>query len=222
MRPFLALAPILRALAALLLVSGTLAHAADPPRVIHYQGVLKTPAGAPVLGPVDVQFELFTTPTGGGAFWRETHTNLTTVNGAFSVRLGSIVPLTMAFDQAFYLGIKVGNDPDMTPRQPLSSVPYALNAPFKRSIHGCFPGQANHNGGLYEVTYTASSKTYAVLILQQFATPGYTVLLDARTSKGRSYALTPSAKAVDGITLTGGWLDDDGETVATVCFLMAE
>ena len=49
-------------------------------------------------------------------------------NGAFSVQLGSVTafPSSLWTGQALYLGVTVGNDPEMTPREQITSVPYAL------------------------------------------------------------------------------------------------
>jgi hypothetical protein len=135
-----------------------------------------------------------------------------------------VTPIGLPFDVPYFLGIAAGGDAEMAPRQPLASVPYALNpGPFARAVHGCFPGQANAAGLNYAVTYTGAGAQYAMTLADgALQTAAYTVLVDARTSKGRGYSLVASNKSAGGITFTGGWLDDDGETVASICFLFAE
>jgi hypothetical protein len=51
--------------------------------------------------------------------------------GLFSTALGSVIPIStdVAFDKQYFLGIKVGNDTEMTPRYALQSAPYALALP---------------------------------------------------------------------------------------------
>ncbi|RUP24628.1 MAG: hypothetical protein EKK45_23885 [Curvibacter sp.] len=49
----------------------------------------------------------------------------------------------------------------------------------------------------------------------------YTVLLDGRTSNGRSLALRSGGDPVAGLTLTPGWLDAGGETIQSICFMVA-
>ena len=56
--------------------------------------------------------------------------------GVYSVNLGSVNPInpaTVPFDAQYYLGVKVGTDPEMTPRNPLTAVPYAFTANYALS-----------------------------------------------------------------------------------------
>jgi len=105
---------------------------------IHYQGVLKTAAGAAVSdGSYDIVFNLYTAASGGTAIWTGTHTAansnaVTVADTVFSVLLGSGTGNTLAdvnFDQdELYLGVTVGSDSEMTPRQRVGSAAYAFNA----------------------------------------------------------------------------------------------
>jgi len=72
-------------------------------------------------------FSIYDAPIEGNHLWEETR-NVTVTNGVYSVILGEETPLNLPFDIPYYLGLTVGNDEEMTPRQPLSSTPYALNA----------------------------------------------------------------------------------------------
>jgi hypothetical protein len=73
-------------------------------------------------------FRLYTSASGGTALWTETQ-NVTVTAGTYTVLLGSVSTLnTVAFDQPYFLGVTVGGDTEMTPRQALSSAPYALRA----------------------------------------------------------------------------------------------
>jgi len=105
---------------------------AGVPSSIHYQGVLCDPVtGDPVAdGGYNFVFSIYNVATGGTPLWTETQTGVTVDDGYFSVLLGSVNPLDASdFDGTTrYLGIKVGADSEMTPRQLLASVPYALNA----------------------------------------------------------------------------------------------
>lgn len=73
-------------------------------------------------------FALYNSPSGGPALWTETQNNISVANGIYSVTLGAVTPLSLAFDTQYYLGVAVGADAEMTPRQPLSSVAYAFRA----------------------------------------------------------------------------------------------
>lgn len=106
--------------------------AAQIPRTLTYQGVLKKADGSPVVGPVTLTVSLFTTPIGGTAIWGpETHQDEPLTSGVYTITLGkpkkgTPVPLTFAFDKPSYLQVAVGGV--MIGRHALTSVPYALRA----------------------------------------------------------------------------------------------
>jgi hypothetical protein len=54
----------------------------------------------------------------------------------FNVALGSVNPFSIPFDIPYYLGIKVGSDPEMSPRVPLASAAYAIRAEETNKILG--------------------------------------------------------------------------------------
>lgn len=100
--------------------------------VIPYQGTLVTANGERVSGQISITFRLYNVPTDGTPLWEETHTGSNAVqvqNGLFQVNLGSLVPIPAnVWDtQPLYLGVQVENDPEMSPRPMVGSVPYALH-----------------------------------------------------------------------------------------------
>jgi hypothetical protein len=102
---------------------------ADVPLLLSQQGRLLNASDDPVTGTVSMVFSLYTTATGGTATWTETH-NVTLDSGYFVVTLGDTTALTKALftGNPLYLGIKVGSDAEMVPREELVSVPYAVVA----------------------------------------------------------------------------------------------
>ncbi len=98
------------------------------PQTINYQGMLKTAGGAPVNGSVQMQFSLYTSPTSTPALWTEVQSSVTVTAGQYSVFLGRVTPINLPFDAQYYLGITIGTDAEMTPRQPLTSTAYAFRA----------------------------------------------------------------------------------------------
>jgi hypothetical protein len=110
------------------------------------QGRLFDSTGAPLTGTsVSLTLALYndkqngtpsqTVSTSGPLLWTETQTGITLDSGFFSVILGSTSPLSQAIfqnaaqaGQSLYLGITVNTDPEMSPRQPLNTVPYAFVA----------------------------------------------------------------------------------------------
>jgi hypothetical protein len=115
------------AILALLLHCALSAHAQAPP-ALNYQGHLTNAAGQPVDGAVAITFSLYAQPAGGAALWTETHAAVGVSSGAFSVRLGSVNPLELAFDQPYYLGVSVGMDAEMGARLALGAAAYAVRA----------------------------------------------------------------------------------------------
>lgn len=99
---------------------------------ISYQGQLTNSSGQPLSATLPMSFALYTTPTGGTAVWTETRSGANAVpvaNGLFSMLLGSVTPLDPnLLNQDLWLGISVDGDAEMTPREKLGSVPYAVRA----------------------------------------------------------------------------------------------
>jgi len=115
------------------LISTTSAQPDEPesiPSVINYQGTLLEPdTGFPVGdGEYTFVFSIHASAT-GDPLWQETQI-VSVGGGLFSVLLGSVNPLTddLFSDSERYLGVKVGDNEEMSPRQQLASVPYAFQA----------------------------------------------------------------------------------------------
>jgi hypothetical protein len=105
---------------------------AEIPGKINYQGYLTSAAGVPVNGTVQIIFSIYDVSSGGSALWTETR-NITVTRGVYNVNLGDVAPITLPFDVPYYVGVKVGADPEMTPRSSLTSVPYAITANYALS-----------------------------------------------------------------------------------------
>lgn len=98
------------------------------PNTINYQGYLTDSVGNPLDGTVDMVFALYDVDTGGSPLWTEPQTGVVVTDGLFSVNLGEVTPITLPFNHPYWLGMKVGGDDEMTPRQPFTSVGYAYRA----------------------------------------------------------------------------------------------
>jgi len=98
------------------------------PQLINFQDILRDGSGNPVANNnYSVRFRIYDDPNAGNVLWSES-TSVSTNNGLFSVLLGALTPVP---DTAFnnpdrWLGIKVGGDAEMTPRQKLTSVGYTF------------------------------------------------------------------------------------------------
>jgi len=107
------------------------AACADVPPMINYQGKLMQPSGAPVPDATySMQFATYDVPTGGTALWSETNPGVQVKGGLFATMLGSVVnlPANVFDSQNRFFGVKVGSDPEMTPRQQVASSAFAFRA----------------------------------------------------------------------------------------------
>ncbi|MDJ0869625.1 MAG: hypothetical protein QNK03_26230 [Myxococcota bacterium] len=122
---------LLVAVAAPAALSGT-AHAAPPPDV-SYQGRLLDGTGDALTGPVTIEIGIWSQLSGGILLYGETHENQALSDGVFAIVLGTGAAPTRAFDAELFDGpnrfLEVTIDGEtLTPRQPLTSVPYALQS----------------------------------------------------------------------------------------------
>ncbi|MDB4930755.1 MAG: procollagen, type alpha, partial [Myxococcaceae bacterium] len=106
----------------------TAAHAQVPQQLVH-QGRLLDRMGAPIAGSQSITYRIYDAASGGTQLWSETLT-VTLDDGYFSAQLGLMTPFgaTVFNGTQRFLAVAVGTDPEMTPREPVSSVPYALVA----------------------------------------------------------------------------------------------
>ena len=117
---------ILAVLAIGLFLAGQLA-AQGVVGTLSIQGSLKANNGQAVdNGAYALTFKLYTAQTGGTAIWTEAHPSVNIVGGIYSVELGTITPLTPAFDVPYWLGITIGSSIELQPRTALTPAPYAL------------------------------------------------------------------------------------------------
>lgn len=96
------------------------------PTTINYQGVLKDNAGVTVAdGDYNITFKLYDVNVDGTELWTETKT-VNVVDGIINTKLGSVTPLTLPFNAAYWLGVTIAAGSELTPRVELSSVPYSF------------------------------------------------------------------------------------------------
>ena len=116
------------------------------PGVVTYQGKLTNPDGTIVgNGTYSVTFSIYDVSSGGTALWSETQT-VNVVDGIFNVSLGSStqIPADILNNTALYLGIKVGSDSEMVPRQNITSTFYALKADDADKLGGTDSAEYAH------------------------------------------------------------------------------
>lgn len=160
-------------------------HAAQTvPALLNFQGKLADSTGVPLAdGSYNIRFRAYyNAPTGGSPAWTETHdgaNRVTVRNGVFNTKLGGITPFTSSDFAGYTIYIEielptpgtatcdgVGCSPSwaegaMTPRQPMASNAYAMNADLVDDIDGASLAQLSANQ-----TFTGDN-TFTGTFLQQ-------------------------------------------------------
>ena len=107
----------------LLIVAGFLLvlfsySSAQVPQLINYQGKLTKASGAPLDTTISMVFSIYADSAGTILKWTETQGAVVVEKGIFNVLLGNVNPIpdTVFDGNTRYLGVKVGGDPEITPR----------------------------------------------------------------------------------------------------------
>ena len=112
------------------------------PNDVRYQGRLTDSVGAPLTGPVHIELRIYGILFGGDPLYAEGHAGVALDDdGRFGLLLGLGTPMAGAFDTSLFEGVnrylEVVIDGDvLSPRLPISSVPYAMVAEEASAVQG--------------------------------------------------------------------------------------
>ena len=222
--------------------SAQAAPAQTVPLTFTQQGRLLDDAGEPIDGGALVfKFALYASATGGTELWSEEQ-SITPDQGYFSARIGETTafPSTL-FDGSkgtLFLGVTVGSDSEMTPRQQLTSTPFSLLS--LNAVHATSADSASEaTGGLNTRINaletrdscpdpTARAKWGFCIWLEDPGTPGYNTnyrgAATACKDKGArlcTLAEVSAAQAAGAEWCSWGWVADrTNDTTAYVAFPM--
>jgi len=119
----------------LFIVILSMAMYAQIPKTLNYQGHLANADGSKIAdGYYTLRFSLHDTET-GGAIWSETQ-SVALVNGSFNAILGNSTPLTLPFNQQYWMEIRIGDGDPLSPRIRLTSSAYAMRSCNADSVNG--------------------------------------------------------------------------------------
>lgn len=114
--------------AAILIFLASVGVLSMTPTEISCQGYLTDGSGDPVVdSSYSIVFTIYDAASGGDSEFTETQ-SITTVDGLFSVLLGSVSPIvdTVFADSSRWLGLAVDGDPEIAPRTKLTSSAFAF------------------------------------------------------------------------------------------------
>lgn len=184
----------------------SVAGMAAAPSLVNYSGVLTDAGGLPQVGSFNVQFRVYDQEISEATpLWAELQSVTTDADGRFSVLLGSITPLTSPVFAGTdrWLGIRVGTDPEMTPRTRIASVPYALRtATVSASDNSEEPGIASNNNNVTPITMVAFATE--VLVSRSITVPAAGYVLALATCQVSAAGVADSAEF---------WLQDNNGPV---------
>ena len=104
------------------------------------QALLTGADGIPVSdGAYALTFRFYDTDTGGLPLWEETQ-QVEVAGGLFHAILGSATPLTLAFDQPYWVGVTIGQEEEMAPSPGLNLIGLQPHGPRHRGRAGERPG----------------------------------------------------------------------------------
>jgi hypothetical protein len=178
-----------------LVLTAGIASAAMVTQSISYQGKLTDAAGNPLTGSYSVTFKLYDVASGGTALATDTH-SVTATSGLFTTTIATNPAVIDG--RALWLGIKVGSDAEMTPRQEIRPVPYALGLRPGAVI----TGDAGSNPSLKVIN---TGTNVAALIAGTTGTNSPALFANALGASPAVYALSPNDIGVYGNGKTGAY-----------------
>ena len=144
---------------------------------IPVQGRLADAGGNPLDGDYSITFRLYAVPSGGTELCHDTNA-VQVDKGLFNSEIWGNCQDQMT-GQQLYLGIEVGTDGEMTPRQPIYAVPYAWSLR---------PG----------AVISASMGTTPNLHLETWSTNGRGLRAYAMSTTGTNYGIVGATRSPDG------------------------
>ncbi len=137
---------------------------AEVPTSMQFQGYLTDAEGEPLVGVYSIIFTLYDEVEDGNAIWTE-RLDVAIDSGSFSAKLGDINPLdpNIFGDDILWMSIAIGQDDELSPRSPISSVPYATRASVADNAMTETDVQSIIDDGSYLTGYDESDPTVNAL-----------------------------------------------------------
>ncbi len=179
---------------------------AQVPKLINYQGRLTDSGGTPITGTLSMELKIYNTASGSSHLWTESQSVVVT-DGDFNILLGSVTPIQYSVFNGGdkYLGIKVGADPEMTPRKRLVSVGYAFQADNADNVDGKDASDFVHTG---QANSVSSGMIQSNAVTKEKVTPDFVSSVDGVKNDGGNIDLVAGSN----VTIT----PDDANNKITI------
>ncbi len=173
----------------------------DATRTFAFEGQLTDSENNPITTAKPVTFSLYSTPIDNGQapVWQEKDTVSPDIDGSFSIQLGGTSPIPQdVFTQNsdLFLGVSIGSDPELIPRQQLATVSYAASA---ETLQGLSPITEGGAGTKNVVLALDSSGNLAI---GHAASPVFQATGGSFTLSGQSLILTTNVGSASNLELT--------------------
>ncbi len=144
---------------------------------IPLQGRLTDASGRPLDGSYVIRFRLYSASSGGVVLCEDTDP-VSVEQGLFTSNIDGC----SAYDvdgKALYLGVRVGTDPEMTPRQPIYPAPYAMSLRPGAQISATLPSNA-------------------IVHIENYGSSGRGLRSYAMAETGTNYGVVGASRSADG------------------------
>ena len=154
---------------------------------IPVQGRLTDPSGTPLDGDYTISLRIYSTSSGGTALCQDLDNLVSVEDGLFITYMD--MTNCQAFDgRQLYLGVQVGSDAEMTPRQYIDNVPYA---------YGLRPG----------AVISSTLGNNAILHIENWAANGRGLRAYGMSQTGENYGIVGASRSPSGF---GGYFYNNG------------
>jgi len=173
---------------------------AQVPQLINYQGKIAKLSGEPLDTTIQMVFSIYADAEGANLLWTETQTLVVVEKGIFNVLLGNVnlIPYSVFNGATRYLGVKVGADPEITPRKAIITVAYAYRS---------FEADTANFARVFSGTAENADKVDG-LHASGTPTAGYLYPLDVSTKIPNARLYTGSGNGLDADLLDGQHASD--------------
>jgi hypothetical protein len=144
---------------------------------IPIQGRLTDAGGRPLDGSYVIRFRLYSASSGGVVLCEDTDA-VSVEQGLFASNIDGCSASDLD-GKAVYLGVRVGSDPEMTPRQPIHPAPYAMSL---------------RPGARISATLTSN----AILHIENYGSSGRGLRAYAMAETGTNYGVVGASRSADG------------------------